>query len=349
VTIPTKDHELYASTSPHIGRRQFLARTTALGASGLLGLHRQRAIAEPVLETTRIRLVHGPFICVAPQYLAEELFPLEGFTRWDYVPMGNRGDGIEAIARGDADISMWDAPSLLPHLDRGSSLVVLAGVHGGCYQLFGGERVRAIRDLKDKTAAIHYPGSGDHIMLSAMLSYVGMDPRDVKWIMGRDLLNAMDLFIEGNADAFMGWAQEPPELRAKNVGHVLVDTGQDRPWSQYFCCMVVANRDFVHRNPIATKRALRAILKAADICAADPQGVARFLAAKLYEPRYPIGLEVMNSTQFNLWRTVNPEDTLRFLALRLREVGMIKSTPQEIIERGSNFSILNELKRELKA
>ena len=105
----------------------------------------------------------------------------------------------------------------------------------------------------------------------------------------------MDLFVEGKADAFVGYAQEPAELRAKKVGHVIVDTAQDRPWSQYFCCMVVANRDFAQRNPIATKRVLRAILKAADICAAEPERVARFLADKLYEPRYAIGLEVMKS------------------------------------------------------
>jgi NitT/TauT family transport system substrate-binding protein len=82
-------------------------------------------------------------------------------------------------------------------------------------------------------------------------------------------------------------------LEGLKVGRVIVDTAQDRPWSQYFCCMVVANRDFAQRNPIATKRALRAILKAADVCAADPERAARFLYERGYETRYPIGLEVM--------------------------------------------------------
>ena len=40
---------------------------------------------------------------------------------------------------------------------------------------------------------------------------------------------------------------------------------------------------------------------------------------------------------------------MRFYALRLHEVGMIKSTPQEIIAQGTNWRFLNELKRELKA
>ena len=88
--------------------------------------------------------------------------------------MGSRGGAIEALANGEADIAMWNGAELLPHLDAGRSLVVLAGLHGGCYQLFGGERVLAIRDLKGKSAAIHYLGSGDHILLSAMLSSLSL-------------------------------------------------------------------------------------------------------------------------------------------------------------------------------
>ena len=34
----------------------------------------------------------------------------------------------------------------------------------------------------------------------------------------------------------------------------------------------------------------------------------------------------------------DPEDTLRFYALRLHEMGMIKSTPQQIIARGSGLA-----------
>ena len=114
-------------------------------------------------------------------------------------------------------------------------------------------------------------------------------------------------------------------------------------------CMVGARNEFIEKNPIATKRALRAILKAADICSQDPELAARFLVEKGYEPRYDVALEVLKSLSYDRWRTDNPTDTIRFHCLRLRDAGMIKSTPQQIIERGSNFTFLNELKRELKA
>lgn len=327
------------SPMPDFDRRAFIARTYALGMASLLGFDKGSASAEPEPETKKIRFVHAPSICIAPQYIAEDLLRQEGFTEVEYLPLGAR-NGPYALADGRADITMWDAPGLIPHLDAGRSIVLLAGVHTGCYELFANERVRTIRDLKGNTVAIQYFGSGDHILLSSMLAYVGISPQDVKWIAGENVTDAMALFMEGKADAFLGFAQQPVELRAKRIGHVILNTTQERPWSQYFCCMVAANRQFAQRHAVATKRVLRAILKAADICASDPQRVARYLSDKLYEPRFQIGLEVMKSLPYNRWREGNPEDTLRFHALRLHQVGMIKTTPNRLIAQSTDWRFL---------
>ncbi len=40
---------------------------------------------------------------------------------------------------------------------------------------------------------------------------------------------------------------------------------------------------------------------------------------------------------------------MRFFALRLHEVGMIKTSPQKLITQGSDWRLLNELKKVLKA
>ena len=337
-----------ASKLLELRRRAFLARTSVLGATGLFGPLPHALAADPPPETTRVRLVHAPFICLAPQYLAAEFFPVEGITDWEYLQLGSRSGGIDAIVEGRADMTMWDSHSPIPLIDAGKPIVVLAGVHGGCYQLFCNEGVRAIRDLKGKAPVVHYIGGGDHVLLSSMLAHVGVNPGDVNWATGRGA-DAKDTFASGKADAFMAFAQEPAELRAKNVGRVILNTATDRPWSQYYCCVVIANRDFVTRNPVATKRVLRSILKATDICAADPERVARFLVDMRYETRYPIGLEVIKNSAYTRWRQVDPEDTLRFHALRLREGGLIKSTPQQLIARGSDWRFLDQLKRELKA
>ena len=110
-----------------------------------------------------------------------------------------------------------------------------------------------------------------------------------------------------------------------------------------------ANRHFAENHPIATKRALRAFLKAADICAQDPARAARYMVDKGYEPRYEVAHEVLTQVSYRRWREANPEDTLRFYALRLHEVGMIKTNPNKLIAQGTDWRFLNELKRELKA
>ena len=165
----------------------------------------------------------------------------------------------------------------------------------------------------------------------------------------RKKMSMMDLFIDHKADALLGFAPEPQELRARKIGHVILNTATDRPWSQYFCCMVIANREFAAKYPVATKRALRAFLKAADICAQEPERAARLLVAKGYEPRYEMALEVLKELPYNRWREVDPDDTLRFFALRLHEVGMLKSSPQKILAQGTDLRFLNELRKELKA
>ena len=108
-----------------------------------------------------------------------------------------------------------------------------------------------------------------------MLAYVGMDPRkDVEWVSTHRFEGPMQLFIDGKVDAFLGFPPAPQKVRAKRVGHVIVNTAQDKPWSLHFCCMIAGYREFVRKCPVATKRAVRAILKATDICARDPERAA---------------------------------------------------------------------------
>ncbi|MEK6210245.1 MAG: ABC transporter substrate-binding protein [Pseudomonadota bacterium] len=338
------------STLHGFSRREFLAGTSTLGAATLLGLSRTAA-AEPPPETTKIRLVKFPAICLAPQYLAEEFLRLEGFSQVEYVSLvDDEPEPDFALAAGRADLTMEAATPLLPALDSGRPIVVLAGVHGGCYELFANERVRAIRDLKGKSVAIWGSGTHDHIYLASMLAYVGIDPRtDVKWVATGTFNGAMELFIDGKVDAFLGFPPQPQKVRAQKIGHVIVNMAQDRPWSQHFCCMIAGNREFVRKNPVASKRAVRAFLKAADICVREPERAARYMVTKGYEENYDIALEVVKEVSYDAWRTFNPEDTLRFHALRLHEVGMIKSNPQKLIAQGTNWRFLNELKKELKA
>jgi len=303
-------------------------------------------VAEQPPEVSRIRIVQTPAICFAPQFLAEELLRLEGFSEVEYVK--TEVSIPETLVKA-ADLSMFGGPSLLPPIDAGLPIVTLAGIHVGCWEFFANDRINAIRDLKGKKVAIVQYGGVDHVWISSILAYVGVDPRtDIDWVPTGKMSESQRLFLEHKADAFLAFPPQPQELRAMKVGKVIVNTTFDRPYSQYFCCMLGAHRDFVKRHPVATKRALRAMLKATDLCAKDPEQAARYMVAKGYESRYEVALETVKNLPYDRWRTANPADTLRFHALRLYEVGMIKTNPNELIAHGSDWRFLNELKRELK-
>ncbi len=329
-------------------RRQFLGGVTLVGAVGALGLRRGWSAEEPPPETTRLRLIHSSPICTSPQYVAEELLHEEGFTAVHYVRREGRAASYQALAAGEADFDMAFAGARIIGVDRGDPIVMLAGIHVGCLELFGTERIRTIRDLKGKSVAVTDLGSGRHLFLASMLAYVGLDPHTDVHLATQPVGEAMRLFADGQIDAFMAWPPEPQELRARQIGHSIVNTMMDRPWSQYFCCLLTAHREFVRRYPVATKRVLRAILKAADLCALEPERVARFLVENGYTTHYDYALQTLKEIPYGQWRHYSPEDTVRFYALRLHEAGMIKSTPQKIIAQGTDWRFFNELKEELK-
>jgi NitT/TauT family transport system substrate-binding protein len=346
---PGKEVPMRTQHARPFSRRRFLEVLTLAGTAGLLGVHPRRVVAEPPPETTTLRLLKFPGICLAPQYVAEALLRSEGFTEVQYLAFKEGGAGAYTrLASGEIDLTMGFIAPFLINVDTGAPIVLLAGVHVGCFELFGSDRVRTIRDLKGKTAAVPELGSGPYVFLASMAAYVGLDPRkDIHWVV-RPPAEAMQLLAAGEIDAYLGFPPDPQELRAKKIGHVVVNSAVDRPWSQYFCCLVTANKEFVRTHPVATKRAVRAILKADNLCALEPDRAAQAIVDRGFTKSYAYAFQTIQEVPYGKWREYDPEDTVRFYALRLHEAGMIKSTPQKIIAQGTDWRFLNELKKELK-
>jgi NitT/TauT family transport system substrate-binding protein len=253
-------------------RRRFLTTVSLAGAAGLVRAPRALAGEGGSLETTTVRLAKTDGICIAPQYVADELLRAEGFTDVRYVDVPETTTRVEAIVRGALDFSANFAAPLIVAVASGEPITFLAGVHVGCFELFGNESIRSIADLKGKSVGVPGLGSNQHVFLTAMAAHVGLDPTEV-----------------------------------------------------------------------------RAILKAADLCATEPAVIARRLVNNGFTDRYDDALQMLSDLPYDRWREYNAEDTVRFYALRLHEAGMIKSSPQKIIADSTNWRFLDELKRELKA
>jgi NitT/TauT family transport system substrate-binding protein len=328
-----------------IRRRAFLR---GLGAAGVLGLTARKADAQAPPETTRIRLPYTAAICIAPQYLARELLKLEGFSDVQYVALKDLAAFYPAIGAGDIDVGIGFLPLHLINQDAGLPIVQLAPVHAGCFELTGAGRVRAIRDLKGARVGVLGLQTAHYYFLSSIAAYVGIDPqKEIEWVT-HSLADSTTVLSTGKVDAVMAFPPVPQELRAKKIGHSVFNSSVDRPWAHYFCCTVIANRKFVERNPVAARRAIRAILKSTDVCALEPERAARTIVEQGFASNYDYALATMREVPYHRWREYDPVDAVRFYALRLRELGFVKSNPQKLISEGTDWRSFNELKKELK-
>jgi NitT/TauT family transport system substrate-binding protein len=279
--------------------------------------------------------------------VVSDLLNAEGFERVVYVESDAGLEQTKAVANGDLDFTLHFSGPLLLEIDRGLGITVVAGIHVGCFELFAREGIRSVADLRGRTVGQQGVGSSPHVFISAMASLVGLDPtKDIQWVTS-EKVKPIDLFAEGKIDAFLGFPPEPQRLRAQNIGHVIVNSALDRPWSQYFCCMLAGNREFVRKNPVATKRVVRAMLRATDLCVSEPALVAQRMVERGFTARHDYAVQTLADVPYNRWRDYDPEDTIRFYALRLREAGMVKSSPAKIIADGSDWSFLNGVRREL--
>ncbi|MHB8880135.1 MAG: ABC transporter substrate-binding protein [Thermodesulfovibrionales bacterium] len=334
-------------------RREFLGGLALAGTAAALGLRPGLGMAavEPPPETKTLRMRYWDPACWAPFYLAEPFLREEGFTDIRYIA-GPPTELPAMLKKGLVDLSPDFSVQGMYNVETQSSpQKFLGGLHVGCYALIGSERVRSVRDLKGKTVwAGAAERGGPHLFFTAIVSYVGLDPhKDIKYVwVKKD--EAIDLFQKNKIDAFISFPPGPQELMAKGIGRLLLDTNVDKPWSQYFCCMVVGQSDFVKNNPIATKRALRAIMKATDLVSRDPAlAIRELLARKIVKQKdEKYTLQTLKEIPYGRWREYNPEDTLRFYALRMRETGMMKANPQQFIEQHTDWRAIRELKKEFK-
>ena len=333
-------------------RRRFLQTGFSVAAAGLAGVAAlagaRRTLAEEAPpETTSLRLPQYSATCFAPVYILHDLLREEGFADVRYVR--NPGTTSEIFARGEVDFTQDFSPVAIGPIDAGAPIVMLAGVHSGCFELFARESIRSVGDLKGRKVGVPPPWAGEaqQVIVSVIVASVGLDPvKDIDWVVHAppDAAQRLD---KGEIDAFLAvppWAQE---LHARDFGRTILNSTLDRPWSEYLCCMLIGHADFVRRHPIATKRVVRAMVRATDICAAKPDWVAQSLVDRGFTPRYDYARQGLADVPYKSWREYDAEDSVRFWALRMREIGMIKSSPDKIIAMGTNWRFIKEVRREL--
>jgi NitT/TauT family transport system substrate-binding protein len=189
-------------------RRHFLTTGISMAAAGLAGAAAltgtQRSLAEEAPpETTALRLAQQPATCLAPLYILDELLHDEGFANVRYVTDAPSRTGSESIARGDVDFGQDLSPYAIVSIDAGGPIVMLAGVHSGCIELFARESIRGVIDLKGGKVGVPTDRYKQQILVSIIAAGVGLNPaKDIDWVVygSRD---PKELFDKGEIDAFL--------------------------------------------------------------------------------------------------------------------------------------------------
>lgn len=298
----------------------------------------------PPPETTTIRL--GTLPCDHPIMASEAFLQQEGFTQTEIVAAGQ-------LASGRVDIeTAFTAFDIARLLEGGQRPVVFAGLHPGCVEIWAQPGIDALQDLRGRTIVVTAKtlANGGYSNLAIVLKHAGVDPAQVNWVVQPDA-NPVDLFLAGRNDAVRVATVAVAALHSNpaNRGHVIHSQLMDRPWSTLPCCMLAARQEWYRANPVAAKRAVRAILRAA-----DAQGASRFDAAKRVTDRGLFGgpanfnnvLYAASMVPAN-WRDLDVERSIRFYGQLLADVGVLKVSVEDMVGT-IDLRIFQELRAELR-
>ena len=295
----------------------------------------------PSPETTTIRLTAG--VCDAPLMAAERFLREEGFTD---VQISDAAT-LAAITGGKADLGTMFVTQLVGQVDNGKALVGIASVHAGCAEVWAPQSVSSLSDLRGRTVAVAAKNVDNigYTFISIALKNAGIDPKDVNFVVDTDPMKA---YLDGKSDALLAATTVTVALHANpaNKGHLLVDQAMDKPWSEQDCCIVVAGGEWMRANPIAAKRAVRAILRAADSLGADRADAVKAATDKgLFggSKNYDAARAAANMVSLD-WRVLDPARSVRFHAGLMNQVGLVKMSADDLAAKGTDLSILKELK-----
>jgi NitT/TauT family transport system substrate-binding protein len=227
---------------------------------------------------------------------------------------------------------------------------MLAGIHPAASSCL--PAVASRRSPSSRESEFRFPRSAAHtsFFISTILSHVGLNPqRDVEWL-AHPPAESMKQLAAGKVDALVGFPPVPQEMRAKKIGHVILNSVADKPWSQYFCCVLAGNREFVKKESGRDQARRAGDPEGHHVCASEPEATAKFLVQRGFTPNYDYALQAVEGAALRRCAisTLKTRCASSRCDLR-RKAGYIKSSRRQSSPGNRHGGFLNELKKELKA
>lgn len=300
----------------------------------------------PPPETTSIKLTAGA--CDSAIFGAERFLREEGFTDVQFTDVGVSA----AIAAGNAHMGQTFPQGLFNSLESGPKLVSLGGLHPGCIEIWAQPGIASVKDLKGRNITVTSKALTNlqYTWMAMALKQAGVDPKDVNFVVQADA-DPLKLYLDGKSDAVFVATTGVPALKANpaNKGKVIYSQAMDEPWKSTNCCFIVASEPWYRANPIAAKRAMRAIYRTADALPADRADAAKLATDKGLFGGVPALANVREAANMVplAWRTYDLDKAVRFYAPLLTDVGVLKASTDDLL-KAIDLKIFKELSTELK-
>ena len=297
-------------------------------------------------ETTSIRLAAGA--CDSAIFGAERYLREEGFTDVQFTDVAT----TTAIAAGNAHIGNAFPQALFGSVESGPKVVSLGGLHPGCNEIWAQPGIASVKDLKGRTITVTSKALTNlpYTWMAMALKQAAVDPKDVNFVVQADA-DLLKLYLDGKSDAVYVATTAAAALKANpaNKGKIIFSQVMDEPWKSNNCCFIIASEPWYRANPIAAKRAMRAIYRTADALPADRADAAKLATDKgLFggTPALANVREAANMVPLD-WRSYDLEKAVRFYTPLLTDVGVLKTSTDDLL-KAIDLKIFKELSTELK-
>ena len=304
----------------------------------------------PPPETNAIRI--ACFGCDAPIMAAERYLRQEGFTDIEITGETSPPEFEAALVSGKVHMGPMDPPQFVSSVQRGQGIVGLGSLHPGCLEIWAQAGIGSLTDLRGRTIVVGSKAINDppYSYIALVLKYAGVDPQEVNFV-AQSGVNPINLYLGGKNDAVRVGAERAPALKANpaNKGHMVHSQLMDDPWSKLACCILVTTQDWYRANPVAAKRAIRAIFRAADFQPDDRADAVMPLTDRGFfggPSNFNNVLAAADMVPAN-WRDLDTEKTVRFYGKLLADVRLLTKSVDEVA-RALDLRILGELRTELK-
>ena len=280
-----------------------------------------------IVNSKRVKIGFIGLTCEAPIYTAYEkgYFKDEGLE--PELVKCTWAQYKDNLALGSYDITHHLVMYFLKPIEQGLDVRFLGGVHTGCLRVQAGVNtpIHTIQDLKGKRIGVPGMGTPPFVFANRVFGTHGIDAsKDIIW----KVYPAGELGLaikKGEVDAVANAEPIGTLLLAQGIVRTVegMDETTDMPYSNEYCCEIIANGKWVDANPDTAARATRAILKAAKWVQANPKAAAQLAVEKKYLAS-TVELNTVAISKLKYIPSVrHAEETLYTAAKEMREAKML--------------------------